>query len=192
MCSPSQTGPSVMNCSVSGLSSSSNLQAICSFPLVGFLDEDKGRTRYDGRARADERDVRILDLAFPGASRRLQGALDDMPQAVDAPRGKAPTEGIERQLAAELDAAVLNEVEGLAFLAEPVGLETVEDGGGEAVIDLRDVDIFRTETRARPREFRRAAAAFHVIREAADAAGHLEAQALAVTRQVRRARLQIA
>ena len=30
----------------------------------------------DGSARADERDIDVLDLAFPGPSRRLQRPLD--------------------------------------------------------------------------------------------------------------------
>ena len=68
----------------------------------------------------------VLHLALARASRRLQHAFDDVPQAVDAPGAQAAAEGVERQLAVELDAAVLDEVERFAFLAEAVGLEAVD------------------------------------------------------------------
>src|ERR1019366_6393343 len=98
--------------------------------LIRFFDEDEGRSFHDGRTRADEGDVDVLDLAFTRTSRRLQCALDDMPETVDAPGAQTSAEGIERQLAVELDAAVLNEVERLALVAESVRLETVNHRGG--------------------------------------------------------------
>src|SRR5882724_4201267 len=112
-------------------------------PSVGLADEDERGALYDGRAGADERDVDVLHLALAGAARRLQRALDDMPEAVDAPGAQAPAEGVQRQLAVQLHAAVLDEVQRLALLAEAVGLEAVDDRRGEAVVDLRDVDVLR-------------------------------------------------
>src|SRR5687768_15121936 len=157
MYSPSHTGPSVMPSSVSGFVSSSNFQDICfSFiwglqsVLVRFFDENESGSLHDRRARADERDVHVLHLAFSRASRRLQHAFDDVPETVDAPGAETPAEGVERQLAVQLDAPVLDEVEAFAFLAEPVGLEAVHHRRREAVVDLRHVDVLRTEPRALP------------------------------------------
>src|SRR5262249_11955242 len=154
-------------------------------------DEDEGRALHDRRARAHERDVDVLHLALAGAARRLQRALDDVPEPVNAPGTQASAKRIQRQFAVELHAAVLDEVERLALLAEAVGLETVEDRCGEAVVDLRDVDVLRREARALPGEARRAAPALHVAREAPDAPGHLEREPLAVARDVGGARLEM-
>src|SRR5712692_5284705 len=112
---------------------------------VRFLDEDEGGPLHDGSARADERDVDVLDLAFPGTPRRLQRPLDDVPEAMDASRAQAPTEGVQWELAVQLHAAVLDEVQRFSLLAEPVGLEAVDDRGGETVVDLRHVDVPRGE-----------------------------------------------
>src|SRR2546422_145461 len=89
----------------------------CRVISVGFLDEDERRALHDGGARADERDVDVLDLTLPGASRRLQRALDDVPETVDASGAQAPAEGVQRQLTVQLDASALDEIERLARLA---------------------------------------------------------------------------
>src|SRR5712692_3155264 len=94
--------------------------------LVRLPHEDEGRPLHDGSARANERDVDVLHLPHARASRRLQRALDDVPEAVDASRSEAPAEGVERQIAVQLDAPVLDEIERLAFLAEPIGLQAVD------------------------------------------------------------------
>src|SRR5713226_3124911 len=143
---------------------------------VRFLDEDEGGSLHDGSARADERDVDVLDLTRPGTSRRLQRPLDDVPETVDASRAEAPAEGVQRELTVPLDASVLDEIERFALLAKPVGLEAVDHRGGEAVVDLRDVDVARGEARSLPGEARRAAPAIHITRQAADASRHLERQ----------------
>src|SRR5262249_14551780 len=143
---------------------------------------------HDRRAGAHERDVDVLHLTLSGASRRLQRPLDDVPEAVDAPGAQAPAERVQRQLAVELDPSVLDEIERLAFLAEAIRLEAVDDRRGEAVVDLRDVDVFRRETRPLPRQTGRAAAALHVARQATDAPGDLEGQPLAVAGDVGGAR----
>src|SRR6266850_204898 len=133
---------------------------------VGFLDEDEGGPLDDRRAGADERDVDVLDLAFPGTSRRLQRSLDDVPETMDAARPQASTKGVQRELAVQLHASVLDEIQRFSLLAEPVGLEAVDDRGGEAVVDLRHVDVLRREARALPGEARRAPATFHVAAQA--------------------------
>src|SRR5207249_2638863 len=101
-----------------------------------------------------------------------------VPEAVDAAGAEAAAKGVERQFAIELDAAVLDEIERLAFLAEAVGFEAVDHRSGEAVVDLRDVDILRGEAGTLPGQFRGAAAARHVAAETANAARHLEMQPL--------------
>src|SRR5712692_8344175 len=101
-------------------------------------------------------------------------AFDDVPEAVDAAGAEAAAKGVERQFAVELDMPVLDEIERLAFLAEAVGFETVDHRGRETVVDLRHIDVLRTEAGPLPGQFRRAAAALHVAAEAADAARHLK------------------
>src|SRR5205085_10315425 len=113
----------------------------------------------DRGARADKGDIGVLDLARAGAARGLQRALDDVPEAVDAAGAEAAAKGVERQVAVEFDAPVLDEIERLALLAEPVGFQTVDHRGREAVIDLRHVDVLPGEAGALPGQFRRAAAA---------------------------------
>src|SRR5215831_5460022 len=97
-----------------------------------------------------------------------------MPEAMDASGAEAAAKGVKRQVAIQLDASVLDEIERLAFLAEAVGFEAINHRGGEAVVDLRHVDILWTEARPLPGQFRGAATPLHVIGEAADAACHLE------------------
>src|SRR5439155_24211638 len=131
-------------------------------PLIRLPHKNKGGAGDDWGAGADEGHVGVLHLARAGAAGGLQGALDDVPQAVDAAGAEAAAEGVERQLAVQFDAAVLDEIERLALPAEAVAFEAVDHRGGEAVIDLRHVDIFRGEAGALPGQFRRAAAARHV------------------------------
>src|SRR5881296_4104578 len=159
---------------------------------VGFLDEDEGGALDYGRARADEGDTDVLDLAFPGTSRRLKRSLDDVLETMDAPRTQASTEGVQWELAVQLHASVLDEIQRFSLLAEPVGLEAVDDRGGEAVVDLRHVDVFRREARSLPGEARRAAAALHVAAQAPDASRDLERQPLTVAGDIRGARPQVA
>src|SRR5262249_44584085 len=119
---------------------------------IRFADEDERRPGHDRGAGADERDVGVLDLARAGASGGLQRAFNDVPQAVDAAGAEAAAEGVERQLAVELDAAVLDEIERLAFAAEAVGLQAVDHRGGKPVVYLRHGDILRRKPGALPGE----------------------------------------
>ena len=89
-------------------------------PSIRLPHENKRRPRHDRRARPHEANIRVLHLAGAGASGCLQRALDDVPQAVDPPGAEAAAEGVERQFAIEFDAAVLDEIQRLAFLAEAV------------------------------------------------------------------------
>src|SRR5712691_10717029 len=122
----------------------------CSRASVRLADEDKGCAGDDRGAGADERHVGVLDLARSGAAGGLERALDDVPEAVDASGAEAAAKGVERQFAVKLDAAVLDEVERLALLAETVGFQAVDHRGGETVVDLGDVDVPRAEAGALP------------------------------------------
>src|SRR5205807_8719451 len=112
---------------------------------IRFANENKGCAGDDRGAGADEGDVGVVDLARAGAAGSLQGAFDDVPEAVDAAGAEAAAEGVERQVAVQFDAAVLDEVERLALLAEAVAFETVDHRGREAVVDLREVDVLGGE-----------------------------------------------
>src|SRR5512139_2339516 len=101
-------------------------------PLVRLLDEDEGRSGHNRRARTDKRDVDVRHLPLSRAPRRLQGALYDMPQSMDASGAETAAERVERQFPIELDPPVLDEIERLALLAETVRLQSVEDGSREA------------------------------------------------------------
>src|SRR6185437_16471409 len=87
--------------------------------LIRLLDENKRRPRDDRGARPNERHVDVLDLPRAGAAGGLEGAFDDVPEAMDAASPEAAAKGVERQFAVQFDAAVLDKVERLAFLAEP-------------------------------------------------------------------------
>src|SRR5499425_1511421 len=158
---------------------------------IRLVDEDERRSLHDRCARAHERDVDVLHLTLSGAPRGLQRSLDDVPETVDAPGAQTAAERVQWQLAVELDPPVLDEIERLALLAEAVRLEAIDDRRREAVVDLRDVDVLRREARPLPRQARRAAAALHVARQAADAARDLERQTLAVAGEVGRARPEV-
>src|SRR6185312_7319649 len=71
---------------------------------VRLADEDERRSGHDRRAGADKADIGVLDLARAGAARGLQRALDDVPEAVDAAGAEAAAEGVEREVAVQLDA----------------------------------------------------------------------------------------
>src|SRR5438477_9117193 len=102
---------------------------LCSWLSIRLADEDEGRAGDDRGAGADEGDVGVLDLARSGAAGGLEGAFDDVPEAVDAPRAEAAAKGVEGEIAVEFDATVLDEVERLAFLAEAVAFQAVNHRG---------------------------------------------------------------
>src|SRR5215475_3856449 len=117
---------------------------------VWLAREDEGCAGDDRCTGPDERHVDLLDLTRTGATGGLEGALDDVPQAVNTPRAQAATKRVQRQLAVKRDPTALNIVEGLALLAEAVGLKTVNHGRRETVVDLRDVDVLRRKAGAFP------------------------------------------
>src|SRR5580704_10378055 len=90
---------------------------------VRLAHKNKRRARDDRGAGADKGDVGVLHLARAGAAGGLQRAFDDVPEAVDAAGAEAAAKGVEREVAVELDAAVLDEIERLAFLAESIGFK---------------------------------------------------------------------
>src|SRR5262245_859047 len=158
---------------------------------VWLAREDECCAGNDRRAGPDEGHVDILDLTRTGATRGLEGALDDVPQAVNAPRAQAATKRVQRQLPLKRDATVLNKVEGLALLAEAVGLKAVKHGRRETVVDLGDVDVLWRKAGAFPGELGRACAALHVVGKAANATRDLEMQTLAVAGEIGRLGLQV-
>lgn len=98
-----------------------------SWPALGssvwLAREDECCAGNDRCAGPDEGHVDILDLTRTGATGGLEGALDDVPQAVNAARAQAATKRVQRQLAVKRDPTALNKVEGLAMLAEAVGTQ---------------------------------------------------------------------
>src|SRR5262245_37102034 len=72
------------------------LSDLFGFLSIGLIDEDERGALHDRRARAHERDIDVLHLALAGTARRLQGALDDVPEAVDAAGAQASAERIQR------------------------------------------------------------------------------------------------
>src|SRR5213082_1701572 len=93
------------------------------FWSVRLSHKNKSRAGDDRGAGADEGHVGVLDLARAGAAGGLQRPFDDVPEAVDAAGAEAAAKGVEREFAGEFDAAVLDEIERLALLAEPVAFE---------------------------------------------------------------------
>src|SRR5690349_16572591 len=96
---------------------------------VWLAREDECCAGNNRGAGPDEGDINILDLARTGATGSLQGALNDVPQAVNAARAQAAAKRVQRQLAVKRDPAALNKVEGLALSAEAVGFKAVNHGG---------------------------------------------------------------
>ena len=87
--------------------------------------------------------------AAPARPDACRDALDDVPQPLDT-SPPAATERVERQVAIEIDASVLDKIQRLAFLAKPVGFQPVDHRRRKAVIDLRDIDILRREPGTAP------------------------------------------
>ena len=71
----------------------------------------------------------------------LAHALDDLQHALDMGLRKLAARGVGRQASAHAQRAGCDETAALAFLAEAVVLELRQHHVGEAVVDLRGVDI---------------------------------------------------
>src|SRR5258708_7171429 len=93
----------------------------------------------------DQPDLRILDLRLAGVAAELPSQFDDMVQPHDVALTQEPAMSVDRQHAAQRNAAVHDERPALAFLAETQQLELVDYREGEAVVDLGNIDIRRTD-----------------------------------------------
>jgi hypothetical protein len=128
-----------------------NLSAVGGSRGSGWIaDEDECRAGDEPGASADKKYVGVLLLGVIRPGPMSAARLRDVPEAVDASRAETAAKGVERQFAVELDVAVLDEIECFAFLAETAGFETEDRRGREAVADLSQVDILRTEARPLP------------------------------------------
>ena len=77
----------------------------------------------------------------------LAHALDDLQHAFGMRFGKLSARRVARQSAAETQRAACNECAALALLAEAVVFKLRQNHVGEAIVDLRGVDILWAEAR---------------------------------------------
>src|SRR5579863_9256361 len=94
---------------------------------IRLAHEDEGGAGDDRGAGADKGDVGVLDLARAGAAGGLQRPFDDVPEAVDASGAEAAAEGVEREFAIQVDAPVLDEIEGLTLATESIRFKSVNN-----------------------------------------------------------------
>src|SRR5262245_2638638 len=78
---------------------------------------------------------------------------------------QAAAEGIDREIAFQRDASVLNERATFTFFAEAGGFEPVERRWVESVVQLRRIHVIRSQPGRAPQLSRQRATAFHVIVE---------------------------
>src|SRR6059058_4783390 len=102
----------------------------------------------------DERELRVGDLRLLSLAAQLPHGLDHEEDAAHAGvvRREAAAVGIDRQRAAEPDAAAGTEGAALARLAEPERLERREDRDRVGVVDHAAVDVVVPDPRARERQ----------------------------------------
>src|SRR5690348_16378213 len=107
---------------------------------------------------ADQRDFRGSHLPVRTVDAlQLPGAFDDLQHAFDMRLRKLTAGGVGWQRAAHAQRAGADKLATLALLAETVVLKLREDHVGEAIIDLRGVDILG----AKPRHLEGARAALY-------------------------------
>ena len=97
-----------------------------------------------------ERDLGVLDLALVGLAAQLPHELGALREAGGAERvalREQAARGVGDELAAVGVVAVPDELLGLALLAEAERLVGEELVGGEAVVQLDDVDVLGAEAR---------------------------------------------
>ena len=78
-----------------------------------------------------------------------------MVQARHVRLGQEPAVRVDREPAAQRNRSALDEGAPLALPAEPEVLDLAEDGEGEAIVDLGDVDVGRPDPGHRERARRR-------------------------------------
>src|SRR5262245_53582569 len=92
----------------------------------------------------DEAEFRVLDLALAAFAAHLPHALDDVQPALHVGLREVAAGSVDRELAAERDAAAaIDEGAGLALAAEAGMLEPEQHRHGEVVVELRHVDVPR-------------------------------------------------
>src|SRR4051794_36330636 len=115
--------------------------------LVVAAEHERGR-RHTGAARHQHM-FRAVDLVHRRAT-DLAHALGDAVHAVDVGLAELTAVGVDRQSAADLDAAVGDEVLRLAGTAEAELLELREDERREVVVEDGGLDVGRAEPRGFP------------------------------------------
>ena len=103
----------------------------------------------DAAVAVHQRDLGILDLARARVAAHLAHRFEHVKEPAAEPRVAARKQtavGGDRQFAAEADASVLDEMSALAFFAEAEVFEFDDEGDGETIVNLRDVDVGRRKT----------------------------------------------
>src|SRR5207237_1188538 len=108
-------------------------------------------TRRRAATTGEDGRLGVAHLALAGFVPKLRDRLVDEAVAVSATFGQLTAVGVHRQIAVERDALpALEPVLRLADPAEPESFEPRDGIEGEAVVEERQVDVVRPETRARP------------------------------------------
>src|SRR2546430_5215731 len=97
-----------------------------------------------------QRDLAVRYLACPTRAAELADRLGEEAEAVQTASGELAAPGVERQLAAQANAARRDEGAALAALAEAEGLDPGQREPAEAVIELDRVDVAGPEIGACP------------------------------------------
>ena len=123
---------------------------------MGFFAASAIRPSQDQSRVADliaavagnQRDFGVLDLALRRIGvAHLARAFDDLQHALDMRFRQLAARGVGRQPPAHAQRARCNERAALAFLAEAVILKLREHHVGEAVVDLRGIDVGGSDAR---------------------------------------------
>ena len=77
---------------------------------------------YDGRAGTNKGYIGIFDLPFTGTASDLHRPFNDLPEAMDTAGAQTTAKRVEGQLAIQLDASVLNEIQRFALLGSARGI----------------------------------------------------------------------
>src|ERR1700743_1915723 len=95
---------------------------------------------------ADQRNLGVRHLPVRAVDAlQLPRALDDLQHTLDMRFRELTTRGVGRQHAANAQGAGADKRSAFALFAEAVVLELSEHHVSEAIVDLRGIDILRTE-----------------------------------------------